>query len=99
MTRTAPLVGALFAVLNDELLLTSRDYGLHTNEISVEVETGVTSGTRVVTISDGRSTEQSPDLGALPFLLLKYLGGPPAGNGTGPLAVGPVAVDRRFSKR
>ena len=73
---TVPTTAASFSILSAGLELTSVDYGTHTNSISAELEAGVGTNTHVVTISDGTTTEQSPDLGGTPVLEMMYLGGP-----------------------
>lgn len=81
----APVATTAIAILNDEILLTSKGYGSSQNQISVELETGVGTDTSVVTIAKGTSVNQSPDLGGTPFLLLEYIGGAIPANGSGPI--------------
>ncbi len=73
---TAPPATTSFSIMKAGMEVTSRDYGTHTNAISVEVEAGVGTGTSVITVSDGTRTQQSPDLGGKIFLEAIYTGGP-----------------------
>lgn len=79
-------------ILEDQLLLTSKDYGAHTNQIAVEFEAG-TGETFVVTLTFEDVVEQSPEIAGESFLNLKYVGGAAllaAGNVT---AIDPAGLD------
>lgn len=80
---SAPANPTAVVILNDEMLFTSRDYGVHTNQISVEFEQGVGTDTFVITVDEGATVNQSPDLGGTPWLELLYVGGPIPANGSG----------------
>lgn len=88
----APVSTTVVDILNDEMILTSTDYGEHTTQLSVEFEAGIGSDTFVVTIADGAKVEQSPDLGGAPYLYLQYVGGALVVNGTGPITVATTSV-------
>lgn len=72
---TVPVTAASFTILSAAVELTSVDYGTHTNQISAEIEAGTATNSTVVTISDGVTTQQSPDLGGTPVLEMMYVGG------------------------
>ena len=81
--KAAPAAAAVVQILQSQLLLTSADYGAHTNQVSVEFEAGVGDGF-VVTLAFEDQVERSPEVGGESFLDLKYVGGPSfiAGNST-----------------
>jgi len=69
-------------VLYSQLVVTSKDYGEHTNQVAVEVEEGVTAGTFVATVTFEDIVEQSGDLGGSSFLNIRYAGGAVLDSGT-----------------
>ena len=71
----APVATDPLTILASQLVITSRDYGLHTNQVGIEIEAGVTSGTVITTVTFEDLVEQSPELGSDQFLRLKYVGG------------------------
>jgi hypothetical protein len=79
----APTAASAIKILNDSLILTSVGYGLAQNSLSVEVESGVTSGSYIATLDLNGTVNQSPELGGTPWLDLMYVGGPITTNGTG----------------
>lgn len=81
--NTAPSAGADVAILQSQIELTARDYGSHTNTISVKIEDGVTTNTKVVTTAFEGITEQSGEIAGTKYLKMKYVGGPIPANGTG----------------
>ena len=83
----APAVASAVSILDDEMLLTSRNYGVDQNQISVEFEPGVTADTFVITTAKGAIVNQSPELGGTPFLTLQYIGGAVPASGSGTITV------------
>lgn len=79
----APVATTVVKILNSEILLTSLDYGLQTNQITVEVEAGATPNTSIVTVAKGSITNLSPELGGQAYLEVKYVGGAIPANGSG----------------
>lgn len=79
----APTAATVVDILNDEMILTTTDYGAHTTQVSAEFEAGIGTDTFVITLADGAKVEQSPDLGGYPFLYLQYVGGAIPTNGSG----------------
>lgn len=55
--------------------ITSKDWGLHTNSIGVDVSTGTAAGSKVVTVTFEGDEAVSPDLGGSPVLKLLFKGG------------------------
>lgn len=80
--NSAPTASDTVNILETQVILTSKDYGAHTDQLQVEFEAGATPGTYVVTTVFEDTTEQSPEIGGDQFLRLKYVGGA-AFNGTG----------------
>jgi len=70
-----PAAGNPLSILASQLILTSKDYGAHTNQLSVELEPGTGEGV-VVTLAFEDTVEQSGELGGNSLLNLKYIGGP-----------------------
>lgn len=70
---SVPVAGTVVQVLAPSVELTSLDYGIHTNQLSVSVVSGTNYG-RVVIVSDGVQRIQSPDLGGRPVATLLYRG-------------------------
>lgn len=79
----APTGSTAVTILNDAMILTSIGYGDAQNQLSVEVEAGVDSGTYIVTLDLNGVVNQSPELGGIPWLDLIYVGG--AITATGPV--------------
>lgn len=77
----APAGSAAVTILNDSMILTSIGYGIAQNQLSVEIEAGVDSGTYVVTLDLNGVVNQSPELGGTPWLDLIYVGGAIPGTG------------------
>lgn len=77
----APTAGLAAKIMNNSLVLTAKDYGLHTNQISAEFEAGSSTG-YVVTLAFEDTVEQSAEIGGTSYLDLKYVGGPIADTGT-----------------
>lgn len=71
----APGQGATVQVLANSVDLTSKDWGEHTNSITVDVATGTGAGTKVVTVVFEGEEEVSPDLGGKVQLKVLYKGG------------------------
>lgn len=78
----APASGSALKILETQMIVTSRDYGVHTNQVSVEFEQGVTTDTSVITLAFEDEVEQSPELGGTSYLDIKYVGGPQEDTGT-----------------
>lgn len=72
-------------VLQNQLALTARRPGTAGNAIRVEFEAAATADKYIFTVSDGVTTEQSPEICGEPYFQLKYLAGPIPANGTGPI--------------
>jgi hypothetical protein len=70
----APQNLEVILILEDQLTVTSTDYGLHTNRVSVEFEAG-TGVTFVVTLAFDDDIVQSDEICGDPFIYLKYVGG------------------------
>lgn len=79
----APVITTVVLILRTQVLVTSADYGVHNNSISIEVEDGTTANKKVVTVSLDDAVEQSPQICGDPYLEIQYQGGPAATNGTG----------------
>jgi len=71
----APTQGATLQVLANSVDLTSKDWGEHTNSISVDVATGTAAGSKVVTVVFEGEEEVSPDVGGKVQLKVLYKGG------------------------
>lgn len=71
----APVATDAVTILDSQVILTSKDYGSHTNQISVEVEPGTGTGF-VVTLVFEDVEEQSEEIGGTSKLDFKYVGGP-----------------------
>lgn len=89
---TAPLNLDALAVLENQLTVTSRDYGLATNQIGIEFEAGATTNKWVVTVSKGTSIEQSGEILGEPAMTLRYEGGPVVAASSGPITVATTGV-------
>lgn len=77
----APANTDAVSILNSQLVVTSRDYGAHTSQVSVELEPGVGQGV-VVTLAFEDVVERSDEIGGNSKLNLKYVGGPVLETGT-----------------
>lgn len=66
---------AYVEILGNAVDLTSKDWGLHTNGITVDVATGSVAGTKVVTTTFEGEEEVSPDLGGTVQMKVLYKGG------------------------
>lgn len=73
--NSAPVATDPVAILEDQIILTSRDYGAHTNAITVNMEDGVAANTKVVSASFEGFTEQSEEILGTKYLKLMYGGG------------------------
>lgn len=82
---SAPASSDALVVLQTSLIIKSKDYGAHTNQMFVEFEDGATSGTYLFTGGFGTSSEQSPEILGKAALEFKYVGGPIMTNGSGTL--------------
>lgn len=71
----APVVTNPVVIRNNVINLTSRDYGLHTNSIEVDMDYDGSSGTYQVTVDFENDTQVSESLGARPRMHLMYRGG------------------------
>jgi hypothetical protein len=60
-------------ILANSIVLTSRDYGAHTNSITADVATSST-GAKILTLSFEGKDEISPGIGNFPFLKLLFKG-------------------------
>lgn len=80
----APADLEIINILENQLTVTSADWGQHTTQVSVEFEAG-TGDTFVVTLAFEDEVEQSDEIGGTSFLNLKYVGG--AIDDTGPITV------------
>jgi hypothetical protein len=69
-TATDPVL-----ILESQVVLTAEDYGLHTDQVSVELEPGTGEGF-VVTLAFEDTVERSSEIGGTSFLDIKYVGGP-----------------------
>jgi hypothetical protein len=78
---SAPAGAAAVMILQSQIVLTSVDYGLHTNQVSVEVEAGTGNGF-VTTLGFEDTVERSDEIGGTSFLNIKYVGGPVLDTGT-----------------
>lgn len=77
----APPITTPVKILKSEIVLTSKDWGEHTNQVSVEVEAGAGNGF-VATLGFEDTVEQSSEIGGTSYLNVKYVGGPPTATGT-----------------
>lgn len=71
----APTTGAFVEILPNVLDLTSKDWGVHTNGISVDVAAGTAAGSRVFTASFEGEDEISMDVGGGFVLSVLFRGG------------------------
>jgi hypothetical protein len=69
----APAATTAVEILAPMVTIKSRDYGVHTNQITFEYEPGVSSGQAWTSAFEG-SSQISEDLGAKSFLKLAYVG-------------------------
>lgn len=72
---SAPVAAAAVEILDSQMILTTADYGAHTNQVSVELEPGAGEGV-VVTLAFEDTVEQSEEIAGEGKLRLKYVGGP-----------------------
>lgn len=72
---SAPVVTNPVVIRNNVIDLTSRDYGLHTNSIEVDLDYDGSSGTYQATVDFEDETQVSESLGARPRMHLMYRGG------------------------
>ena len=80
-------------ILETQLIVTSLDYGAHTNQISFEIEPGVGEGV-VLTLVHEDTEEQSPEIAGEAFLRIMYAGGPIVDTGTAnTVTVSGITVD------
>lgn len=68
-------------ILDNQLILTSTDYGNHTNQVSVELEPGIGDGV-ILTLAFEDIVERSAEIAGDSFLDLKYVGGAEFDTGT-----------------
>lgn len=73
---SAPLAATAIDILQSQLVLTSVDYGDHTNQIAAEFEPGVTANTWVFTGSLENLVEQTGEILGNAAFRIKYVGGP-----------------------
>ena len=73
----------VISILSNELLATSMDYGVHTNNIAIECEAGATAGTKITTVYADGKQEQTPEVGGDTVLRMMYTGGAVANSGLG----------------
>jgi hypothetical protein len=71
----APVEGEYVEILANSVDLTSKDWGEHTNSITVDVATGTAAGSKVVTVVFEGDEEVSPDVGGKVQLKVLYKGG------------------------
>jgi hypothetical protein len=71
---TAPAVGDQVQFLAPVVTLTTRDYGTHANQTTVEYEPGVDSGSHAWTTNFEGKSQTSEDLGPQAYLELEYIG-------------------------
>lgn len=75
---SAPVASTTWVeILPESIVLTSRDYGVHTNGLLVDIATAV-SGAKVATITFEGKDEISPEVGNVPFFKLIFKGSPVA---------------------
>ena len=70
-----PTDGSYIQILPNVVDLLSKDWGSHTNSLTVDISAGVGAGTKVVTIGFEGAEEVSPDLGGDFVMSLLYRGG------------------------
>lgn len=70
---SAPSAGTTVEILAPMITFSSRDYGSHTNQITLEYEPGVSVGQAWTTVFEGTS-QISDDLGGKAFLQVEYIG-------------------------
>ena len=71
---TAPIALDVLNILASQVTVSAADWGVHTNQVSVEFEAG-TGDTFVVTLAFEDQVVQSPEIGGESFFNLKYVGG------------------------
>ena len=69
------VAGGYVQILGSSVDLTSKDWGEHTNDITVDVATGTGADTKVVTVTFEGEEEVSPDLGGKVLLKVLYKAG------------------------
>jgi len=77
---SAPASSTVVLILQSQVVYTAKDYGAHTNQVSVEVEAGVGTGF-VTTLAFEDTVERSDEIGGDSFLGIKYIGGPVVDSG------------------
>jgi hypothetical protein len=71
-----PIATDVVEIRENQLEVSASAYGEGGNLVSIELEDGATTNKKVVTISDGTTTETSPEILGDASLYLKYVGGP-----------------------
>lgn len=79
---SAPVATNPVQIMQSQLILTSADYGAHTEQIATEFEAGVTSNTWVMTNTFEDETEQTDEILGKSAFRIKYVGGPVEDSGT-----------------
>jgi len=77
---SAPAGTTPVVILASAVTLSSKDWGVHTNQVAVEVEPGVGTGF-VTTVSFGDTVNRSPEIGGTSALNIMYGGGPVSDTG------------------
>jgi hypothetical protein len=70
-----PQATDVFLILENQLSVVAKAYGVDGNSVSIEFEDGAGANKYVVTLSDGVLTETSPEILGDATLYLKYVGG------------------------
>lgn len=78
----APAASDPVRLLESQVLLTTRDYGLFTTQTSIEFEAGTQANKFVVTVARDNLVEQSDEILGEGRIRLKYVGGPIEDTGT-----------------
>ena len=78
----APVATNPVQIMQSQLTLTSADYGVHTEQVAVEFEAGVTANTWVMTTTFEDETEQTEEILGNSAFRIKYVGGPTEDSGT-----------------
>lgn len=85
-------VGAYFQILGNAIDITSADWGLHTNSITVDFDAGVSARSTVATVEFEGEEEVSADLGGKIYLKVLYKGGSAAVSDTVKVASTPLTT-------